>query len=311
LYSGSRLLIKRGITERGEKLAEIEATLDARSFAFQNTINAIKLDDLKVQEQEVILGIIWSSLALYYYFLTCSTWGFWHHEIHLSEYLRLPVKLPKNARLLRKISNLTKRLAQADDNASTLLELNKESKSILEFALDEVIFDLYELNDEQRDRIRDFCSITLDFFYNGTNSNASKAPSLDELSAYKIAFLDVWQERLSPKGKELEARIYAPVNGALVGMSFDLKKLHAAKDLAPLIEETQWRRLFNRLVKALPQAISQRVYLDRVVKIFDGSSMFIIKRAEKRYWTKSQARQDAHELLTEVFKAEWQRSGKR
>ncbi|RLC14487.1 MAG: hypothetical protein DRI57_14375 [Deltaproteobacteria bacterium] len=39
--------------------------------------------------------------------------------------------------------------------------------------------------------------------------------------------------------------------------------------------------------------------------------MFIVKHAERRFWTKSQARQDAHELLTEVFKLEWQRNRKR
>ena len=93
----------------------------------------------------------------------------------------------------------------------------------------------------------------------------------------------------------------------LVGISFDLKRLGIAKDVEPLTENAEWNKLFRRLAKALPEQRSQRVYLDRVVKVLAGSSMFIVKRAERRLWTKSLARQDAHELLTEVFKAEWQR----
>jgi len=307
LYQGSRLLIKRGITERGEKLAEIEAALVDLPFAFRNSTHGMRLDGLLPEDRKVILGILWSSLALYYHFLTCSTWGFWHHEIHLEEHLRLPIRLPRDEILLHRIVNLVDHLSVMGGDGPTLFKPDAMPKQQLESELDEAVFDLYELTDEQRDLVRDFCKVTLDFFYNGSSSNAVKPPTMQQLQEYEAAFLSVWQDRLKQKGKELEVRVYAPIGSSLVGISFDLRRLGTAQAVEPLTSDVEWNKLFRRLAKVLPVQRSQRVYLDRVVKILAGSSMFIVKRSEQRLWTQSQARRDANELLTEVFKAEWQR----
>jgi SAM-dependent methyltransferase len=307
LYKGPRLLIKGGLTERGDRLAEITATLDNRPFAFRSSICGMRLDSLPIEHRKVLLGIVWSSLTLYYHFLTCAKWGFWHHDILIDEHLGLPVRLPEDKILLQHIVNLVDRLAKTNSNTPTLFAPTAVPRATLEKELDEAVFDLYELSEEQRDLVRDFCQTTLDFFYNGSSSNAVKRPALQQLQEYKTAFLDVWQDRLKPKDKELEARIYAPASNPLVGISFDLKRLGTAKEVEPLTDDVEWNKLFRRLAKALPEQRSQRIYLDRVVKALAGSSMLIVKRAEQRLWTRSQARRDANELLTEVFKVEWQR----
>jgi type I restriction-modification system DNA methylase subunit len=310
LYHGQRLLIKRGITEDkrriGDKHAEIEATLDDRSFAFVNSIIGIKCDDLSEENLKAILGILWSTLPLYFHFMTCSTWGFWHSEIHVDEHLRLPICLPKQEKLLKRIVHLVDRLMAADSADLPLLRPTVENEAGLEAELDETVFELYGLDEGQRELVRDFRRVTLDFFYDGLNSGAVKHPSTSELLGYSNAFLDIWQERLKPKGKEFEVRIYAPTGSPLVGISFDLEKLGYAQPIKLFTDDIQWNTLFHRLSKVLPEQLSRRVYLDRMVKVLDGSAMFVVKRAERRFWIKSQARQDAHELLTEVFKSEWQ-----
>lgn len=308
LYHGNRLLIKRGITERGEKLAEIESALADQSFAFRNSVHAIGLDKLTEEQRKVVLGILWSSFTLYYHFHTCSTWGFWRHEIHLSEHLDLPIRLPKSSKFTKRIVRLVDQLIASEDTKDIFVD-RTESNRLLEGELDNAIFDLYELTEAQQDLIKDFHEITLDFFYKGTKSNACKPPTPDNLSQYKQAFMDVWQSRLEPKGKELESSIFFPVSNPLLGISFELKKLGTAKDRPPITDIAEWDKLFHRLSHALPERLSHRIYLDRTVKALDGSSMLLIKRAEKRFWTKSQARQDAHELLTDVFKREWQQQG--
>jgi hypothetical protein len=307
LYHGSRLLVKRGITEKGG--VEIVATLTDKSFAFRNSIHGIKFDNLSLDNQKVILGIIWSSLTLYYHFLTCSTWGVWRSEIHLEEHLRLPICLPTNKSTLRPIVELVDALLKHDDSDLPLFNPNSSSRLELERQLDDRIFSLYGLDQAQRDLVNDFCNVTLDFFYKGPDSVAVKLPSEEQLTNYKMAFLEIWEERLKPKGKELETRIYTPKGSPLIGMSFDLKKLGTVKEDAILTDSNEWNNLFRRLstsgVLTVPQA--KRIYLDRTLKVIDGSSMFVAKRNEMRLWTKSQAREDAHELLTDVFKTEWQR----
>ncbi|MBI4670523.1 MAG: N-6 DNA methylase [Chloroflexi bacterium] len=306
VYTGSRLLIKRGITEKGDKLASIVAAVSDRAFAFHNSIQGVCLNGLSEEQQKVVLGILWSTITLYYHFLTCSTWGFWHHEIHLDEHVHLPICFPKDEGLQKRIVALVDALLKNVDT-EPLFSQGKKSKQTLEADLDEAIFELYELNGPQIDLIQDFKKITLDFFYNGMDSQAVSSPSPLEISNYVDSFLNVWRERLAPKHKALEPRIYMPQRAPMIGVSFDLKQSGKAKSLALLTEDSDWHVWLTRLDNAAPQRVSERVYLDPVVKILAGGSMFLAKRAERRLWTKSQARQDAHELLTEVFKAEWQR----
>ncbi|GAJ23803.1 unnamed protein product, partial [marine sediment metagenome] len=60
---------------------------------------------------KVVLGIVWSSLARYYFFLTTSYWGIWHDDIKLiDELLNLPIRFPKEQALRKEIIELVDRL---------------------------------------------------------------------------------------------------------------------------------------------------------------------------------------------------------
>ncbi|MDQ3006115.1 MAG: N-6 DNA methylase, partial [Chloroflexota bacterium] len=304
VYRGPRLLIKRGPSRSKNTGAEIKARLEKDTFAFANSIIGVRLDALTDEQRNIILGILTSSLGRYYHFLTCSTWGAWRDEIHVDEHMNLPVNFPDSVLIKERILEAVRKMTGPE----AILPLfgydidlaNTQQK------LDDAIFDLYELSEEQRDLVRDLCQVTLDFFYKGTTASATKSPSIEALTDYCEAFMEIWNDRLLSQQKELEANIYAPHHGLLCGMSFELKDLGSAQSYQTLTAEAEWQRWFRRLSKSLAREYSSRIYIDRTVRELTDSSMFIIKRAEKRFWTKSQARQDAKELLTEVFRLEWQ-----
>jgi len=307
VYRGPRLLVKRGVSRSGGKFGEIQARLAYTPFAFRNSIIGFRLDTLNKEKQRILLGIILSSLAKYYHFLTCSTWGFWHYEIHEQEHLGLPIHFPDNRDLRDRILKAVEQITTESDTP-TLFEPDSPGWRGIQDELDEAIFDLYGLSDAQRNLVRDLCQVTLEFFYEGVDSKATKPPTVAQLEEYRDVFLEVWRERLASKGKELEARVYAPHHGLLVGVSFDLKDSGTAMHHAPITDNSEWQRWFRRLSQSLLKEYASQIYIDRVVKELSESSMFIIKRAQRRFWTKSQARRDAQELLTEVFRLEWQRS---
>jgi len=307
IYKGPRLLVKRGIPRSGEKFGELKARLAYTPFAFTSSIIGFRLKTLDREKHQVLLGIVLSSLAKYYHFMTCSTWGFWHYEIHEQEHLGLPIHFPDNRDLRDRILKAVEQITTESDTP-TLFEPDSPGWRVMQDELDEAIFDLYGLSDAQRDLVRDLCQVTLEFFYEGVDSKATKPPAIAQLEEYRDVFLQVWQERLASKGKELEARIYAPHHGLLVGVSFDLKDSGTAVHHASITDNSEWQRWFRRLSQSLLEEYARRIYIDRVVKELSESSMFIIKRAQRRFWTKSQARRDAQELLTEVFRLEWQRS---
>lgn len=305
IYRGDRLLIKRGISRSGKKYGEIRARLAYETFAFKSSIIGFCLGDINKEKHKILLAILLSSLAKYYYFLTCSTWGFWHDEIHEEEYLSLPIHFPQSDKLKIRILKALEQITTKSDTP-TLFDSKSPGWWKMQQELDEAIFELYELSKPQKDLVRDLCQVTLEFFYKGSNSQAAKPPTIKQLEAYRDAFLEIWNERLTSKGKELEVQIFIPRQGLLCGISFDLKDLGTAIVHKPVTDDAQWQHWFKRLSKTLRQEYSERIYIDRVIKELSSSSMFIIKRAERRFWTKSQARQDAQEFLTEVFKLEWQ-----
>ncbi|MFH1634288.1 MAG: hypothetical protein ABIG63_09815 [Chloroflexota bacterium] len=227
--------------------------------------------------------------------------------IHTKEHLRLPINFPDDntlqTRIIDAVSNITTK-----SEMPSLFDPNTPGWRAMQDELDEAIFDLYQLSDAQRDLVRDLCKVTLEFFYEGIDSQAVKYPPVEWLAEYRDTFLDVWGERLASRGKELEAQIYAPHHGLLVGMAFELKDLDTSIVNTPVTDNSEWQYWFRRLSKSLQKEYTARIYIDSVVKALSDSSIFIVKRAERRLWTKSQARQDAQELLTEVFKREWQRS---
>jgi len=310
VYKGPRLLVKRGVSRAANKNGDIKAGLAYEPFAFTSSIIGLRLDTLSREQHQVLLGIMLSSLAKYYHFLTCSTWGFWHYEIHEEEHLSLPIHFPEEQSLQNRIVAAVDYI-NARSGSPTLFDPDSPGWRAMQDKLDDAIFDLYDLSTNQRDLIRDLCDVTLEFFYDGIDSQAARPPEIDWLENYRDAFMEMWHERLALKGKELETQIYAPHRGFLVGMSFELKDLGTAITHSPITDDSEWQRWFRRLSKSLRKEYSAGIYIDSIVKELSNSSMFIIKRAERRLWTKSQARQDAQELLTEVFKLEWQRNRSR
>lgn len=306
MYKGPRILVKRGISSSKGRSGQILARLAYDPFAFRHSINGFRLDKLEKEKHLILLAIMRSSLAKYYHFLTCSTWGFWHDEIHIEEHLSLPVRFPENAKLQKRILNAVQQIT-THGGSPNLFNPNTPSLQAMQTELDDSIFDLYDLSEPQRDLVSELCQITLEFYYHGADSQAVKPPTVERLETYRDSFLKTWIERLEQKGAELETKIYAPHHGLLCGMAFELKEKGAALHQPTVTDNAEWQHWFRQLSTTLRRELTEGIYVDRAVKEVNESGMFLIKRAESRYWTKSQARQDAHELLTEVFKLEWRR----
>ncbi len=309
VFTGPRLLIERGVQQSKEELGIIQARLAEQDFAFKNSILGFRLDKLNESDREVLLGITLSSLAKYYYFLTCSTWGFWHNEIHEEEYLGLPIKIPEDTTIAKKIVKAMRGilpLTSSNDITQTLFYNNKPSRD----KLDEAVFDLYGLSKSQRDLVRDLCKYTLDFYYCGTKSNAMKCPKTDDLENYRDAFLEIWRERLLIHNEKLVCEICAPEESLLIGMEFRLEDAGNDINHTFLSNTSECSLWFNNLSRLLRKEITKGIYIDRVAKEITDASIIIMKRSEMRNWTLSQARNDAQEILTEVFKLEFNHTGR-
>jgi hypothetical protein len=340
IYHGWRLLVKRGISQRGVH-GQIEARLDEESYCFRNSIHGIKVSNLDEWQRKVLIGILWSSLARYYFFMTASSWGTWHHEIHLSEMKSLPIRFPDDLTLRQRIVQIVDELRNWDparlgslspdsqrdkeiaeqltlfDHGGLKDEETAERLASLEQQLDEAIFDLYELSEPERDLVQDICKVGLEFFYRHTESRSAQEVEpyprrsqgiIDDLpnrererglDGYLYAFLQMWNDELD--GGEFRWRVIRPTNNPMLAIVFTTQDKGSSLPEVESTDDEEWTRVLERCSEVSRQPISRDIYVDGMVRAVTDTEVFIIKRNERRLWTRSLAREDAEATLLQAM----------
>ena len=318
IYSGRRLLVGRGIRESGV----ITARFETEPFCFRHSIYGVRLNGFEQWQEAVITAIFWSSVARYFYFLTSSSWGFWHFELHLNEVEEMPVTFPQTPELQERIVNIVRELesVQVPSGEHVLEPIVSDRIAELEVLLDDAVFDLFELNISERDLIRDMCGLGFDLFYKHRKSAAlkrviqprDKIASLQDLpseevglATYLRTFLEIWNKELPP-GSELISQILTPrSNAPLLAVSF---VTHYQKNsLASHSEESQrtWDALLARLqANSLLQIDNSRIFIDTFFRYVGDREILFIKRNERRFWTKTAAREDAESTFVHLMNLE-------
>jgi len=293
------------------------------------------LPDLDATKAKVVLAILWSSVARYYLFMTSGTWGPWHDEVLKQTIATIPIRFPTNGAMTNKIVKVVDELRNIPNVAEeqTLLtpdglpkhERDRQARArgerirVLEARLDEAVYDLFQLSEDERDRIEELCTLDLDLLYRGMQSSAARPlgwpeglarfggrNDLDadegrqnELCWYLRAFLDLWEPQLEDQDGRLRWRIVRPPEVSSM-TAVILETETAANPLPPPenSDEEEWADLLARLDQSTRQPTSsKRVYIDGLVRIVNDSEIAIIKRNERRLWTKSAARDDAEATM--------------
>jgi hypothetical protein len=332
VYEGQRLLIKRGITQSVVSKGQIIARLASQRFCFRNSIHGIKLRNGKSWEYKVLLGIFWSSLARYYYFLTSSTWGMWHYELHLEEIERMPVCFPSDPVLVDRIIDIVDSLRSADVGAKSIRHKTQghsegdKAVSLLERKLDDAIFDLYQLSEPERDQVRDMCNVGIDFFYNAYSSEASKPicatheiqvslpfsptdvdkESKVELQDYAQVFTDIWNQEAKVSNAYYRWNdIHSSSDWPLIALLFHQVSNEDVREYNVTANDLAWPGVLERLESSMVVPYDTKsVYMDGTVRAITASAsdILIIKRNERRLWTRSMAREDAEATIVQALR---------
>jgi hypothetical protein len=320
LFEGPRILIKRGIGGRTPRL--IVSRFDQTPYLVSNSVNCFPLGKASEDQITSILGIVWSSLAEYYFWLTANSWGMWHDEIQKYVACGLPIALPQDDTLSKRINRIVTSLqnihpvpasdlGDLDTAAKQRAEARRSKISRLEAELDEAIFDLYELNEAERDLIRDMCRYGLDFFYRRDESIAVQpvtkprhthglfkdlsAERRDGLEGYLQVFLSQWNPDLEPDGELAWEVIEGPPGSSVVAVVFSTVEKGSPASSAQRSEPQSWHDILARISKRsiVPVGSRRSIYTDTFVRAVSEHEILIIKRNEARHWTRSMAREDA------------------
>ncbi|MBK8990040.1 MAG: N-6 DNA methylase [Chloroflexi bacterium] len=327
VYAGWRLLVKQGITQASGADGLIDTRLENEAYCYQSSIYGINVDNALDWQRKVLTAILWSSLIRYYFFMTAGSWGTWRHKIYLYELMNTPIRLPNNLDLREKIVSIVDELRDWDPTPQSTInpdglsaEEIRNRRNFLENRLDETIFDLYELNESERDLILDMCETGLEFFYRGGSSEAVKPvepyPNVQQgtlahlhgnremergLEGYLYAFLRTWNRELESLGGEFRWRIIRPSRAPMLAVIFSTQEYNETLPAIEGADEDEWQALLKRLNETLRQPVSSQIYIEGMVRAVTDTDIFIIKRNERRLWTRSLAREDAEATLLQAI----------
>ena len=317
VYSGRRLLVARGIRGRGR----ITSRFETDSYCFRNSIHGIRFEGLQTWQEAVITAVFWSSLARYYYFITSGSWGLWHDEIHLEHVEEMPILFPTDAGLRDRIVRVVTELQNLDASPQGLgFGEARAGGRIpeLERELDDVVYDLYGLNVAERDLVDELCAVGLDLFYRKRNSEAvgdvarpdRSVGTLADVSdattgvpAYLRVFLESWKRELGSDG-ELAWRVLSPPSRApLLAVSFSIYDEKAPPPSDG--DKEEWRKVLAKLERSsqVPTGGS-RIFVDTFFRHVGDQELLFVKRNEKRFWSRTAAREDAESALTYLMNHE-------
>ena len=230
-----------------------------------------------------------SSLARYYQFLTASQWGVERAAVLLTEQKNLPCAIPlEDPDLLDGIVSLVDRIQETGSDRGWLREL------------DEFVYTSYGVTSSEQQVIEDFLGTTMDRYYQGLRANAFDAPSTNELTLYAQAYADVF-EKTTGGNRALMPTVYegTPPYRAV---SFRLAPRGTPGRQPHIASESDLDSLLVNLEKIATEQHAQSFYFRRNIKVYETDVIHIVKPAERRFWTRSAAFNDADETIAELLR---------
>ena len=332
LFKGLRLLIKGAPSRDEDKFYEIVARLETQDYCMRHSIYSFPVRESpeNLVRAKIVLGILWSSLTLYYLFLSEGRFGIWFEQVNQQEFKQLPLCFPDaNARgvaLQQRIVSLVDRLEQSTGERN-LFQDGETERPALEKELDEAVFDLYRLSRDERDLVRDMCEVGFDLLSNGSKSaalqplarpvakpNSGFIEDLDaeagraDLDDYLRAFVSFWNVQFqSDETIEVGWRILNSsgtgegnsMMGVLFGACYAEQREDWKQQPIP-----SWGEVLDSFARSNRAPLGTRaIEIEGLIRMVSESDVLIIKRNERRLWTPSAAREDAEAALLQVWKS--------
>lgn len=266
LFKGKKILYNR----KGKFLSALYSN---ENIYFSDNINGICINS---NSYPLIVSILNSKIINYYIntILRKRVLGS-YPEINISDINKIPIPVNIEPELFKKITSLSKKFTNGE------LEFNIENQK----KMDGLIYDLYDLNILERDRVDDYFI------------KDSELVNQENLRDYCKVFYEIFSGSLK-KGSGLIFEIYNPENTLplnLIGIKINLIKNNKQEYQEPTISDTLKVFLSQLLDES---KVSNLIYQQNIY--FGRNSIYIIKENLHKNWSKSQAADDVNEILGRV-----------
>jgi hypothetical protein len=287
IYNAPLVIISQTPYENG-----VYSAFSEESIVYTQRYSGISLSHGQVQLAHYINAIINSSVASYFLFLTSASWGVERDELKTQDLSRLPVP-PANT----ENASLVSRIVAIEQQLRTSSSAEYQS---LKNQLNKAVFELYSLDQTERVLVEDGVNFTINLRMEREASIALRKPNLDDLKLYALQLIGVIRPFLQTlRERVLVAEVIEVSNSPLQVVKFSFLPAPEPEYIVQTTQAQELKAVLNRISEHLPQQIADQIYTRRDLRIYTGQDIYIVKPAQKRYWSCSAGLNDADLILSE------------
>ncbi|WP_278581032.1 HsdM family class I SAM-dependent methyltransferase [Eubacterium callanderi] len=275
IFQAPHLIIKQS-HRNGIFLSEV---LDYDAV-FNHSLLGIHGEISKLKYLSVIIG---SKIFSYYHILTNRKWLVERDELEAGDIWQTPIPIP-NENQVKEASEIFNNLIQ---------EPNDNQKA------EQFVRRMYRIKEYEKYQIDDVIEYVYDYFKNKQHSISFQSPNIE---IYKKYFRVVKEILTNTFGMDIKISgdlYFGDSPLSVVVIHIDQKE---SSELRIVSDNKHIRQLLMKLDNSLYDK-SQMVFVRRNLRVYQNDRIYIIKPAQRKYWTYSGACRDADEIFEDISKA--------
>ncbi len=294
-YKAPHVLIKKGQSNK-----EFCASYLDYDCSFKDGVYGVHVDG-KQQLLKALTGYLNSRFATYYLFLTSSSWGIEREQIFATEVFDLPA--PVFLAQGKGYDEIEKLVDEIIEQHKHFILGQEQQINLLKKEIDKAILKALGLNSQHLVLINSLIDYGISFFQDGAKSPALLTTNRGDLERYaKSSCKNLKKLLVSSQTGFWATQYQTPKNCPLTLISIHFNDQQESGNIVP-DTTTDVTSLLNKLNKVVYNRYSESIYFRKVVKHYDGDTLFIVKPNEKRFWTEAQALEDSDSLALEMMSA--------
>jgi methylase of polypeptide subunit release factors len=263
-----------------------------KDFILQSPDKRLSAPAKDADELRALSVFFSSSLVQYFLFFHSPAWGVDRNRLYTKDIKRIPIP-NLTVEQITELATLQKELAAKEAN-STL------GASDLQEILDEKMGRVFGIPKNLSLLARDFVRMKLPLVHGRITDIATHPPQMSDLLAYGILLRDELDQFTKGRVRHQVSFTCSP-GREMVICQVAVKNASQPFDVSVNSGNEHLNTALSNLNRKLKQQFSQWVYVRRGLRIFEGPNVYICKTPRLIDWTKTQALNDADDLIAEVL----------
>jgi hypothetical protein len=306
LFHGETLLIRKGLNSNYHCISAF--TKDKGAFRDSITgIKTLKKDNINLLKS--FSGLLNSNYFSYFIFNTGSSTGIERKQVHNYEKFSLPIiytdEIPV---LVDKISSLKSQIHEIEENtqhaimnerveADLYMKKLEEEALGLEKQIEKAIHDSFNFTNEEKALI-DFSQEVSIPLFKGESKPFKKVDDV-QLKKYTAVFNNFLKETFQHSDRHFEIKVLE--SPFMIGVQFKIVPEKPDKIFSYHKDQKQKQILDMLSVISLEEQITDKIFIQKDVKIINKDSFWIVKPNEFKCWHEAVAYLDLEEFIPKLI----------